>query len=79
MSDRIAPFARNVMINEKDPALSFHESCVMALDHLAEGGSQMEQSHAKAASEAFKSKESGRVGEEKLATVTFYNRMKRAD
>ena len=79
MSDRITSFAHNVMINEKGPSLSFQESCVLALDHLSKGGTQQEQSRAKSASAAFKSKESDRVGKEKLITVTFDNRAICAD
>ena len=71
MSDRIIPFVRNAMVNDSDPRLSFDESFMPTLDHLAEGGSQTDQLCAKEALEWMKTKESGRVGKERHASVSF--------
>ena len=79
MSERIAPFVRNVMINETDDSLSFHESYVLELDHLAEGGALSEQSNARNALDAVRMKESGRVGKGKTVVVTFGVKMKCTD
>ena len=79
MSDRIAPFVRNVMINETDHSSSFHDSRVLALGRLSEGGALSEQPNSNAAMEALQLKESARAGKDKSAVVTFGAEMKCTD
>ena len=79
MSDRIIPFVRHAMVNNKDPLISFDEACILSLDHLSEGGALADQACAKQALEVFKIKEAGRVGKERAVSVVFSHVMRCAD
>lgn len=79
MADRIIPFVRNAMANNPDPLIGLDEACIMALDHLSEGGARIDQVCAKTALEVFKTKMLGRIGKERAIPVSFPPLMKCAD
>ena len=77
--ERIIPFVRHSMVNNKDASIGNSEAYILALDHLAEGGALVDQKCAKEALGLFPKKANGIVGREHTVSVVFSHVMRCAD